>query len=139
MRAKFINEWREPVFNRHISDFNADFTIEINVKNPDYRGIPDKAAETEAHFGSITNQLGQECFDEITDKIDHDNWSIIDWSFAGRMNGWYALLCGGDGDAVTENDLNEIESIVEKYFRSFNKRFKEFYKDQFNQRKYLHK
>lgn len=144
MRAKAVyeslNEGREPVINRHVDDFNADFTIEFNVKNPDYRGIPDKAAETEAHFGSITNILGQECFDEINENIrEHEDWYIDDWSFTGRMNGWYALLCKGEEEAVSEDDLITMESIVEKYFQSFNKRFKEHYKEQFNQRKFLTK
>jgi len=137
---QLLNEWREPVFNRHANEFNGDFTIEFNVKNPDYRGIPDKAAETESMFGSLTNKLGEECFDEIKQTIgEREDWYIEDWSFAGRMNGWYALLCQGTEESVSEDDLNTIESIVEKYFKSFNTRFKEYYKNQFNQRKFLSK
>lgn len=135
-----LNEWREPVLDRHLDDFNTDFTIEFNVKNPDWRGIHDKAAETESMFGSFTNKLAEECYDEICQTIkEDDNWYIDGWSFAGRSAGWFALLCKGDSEFVSEDDLNTIEEIVEKYFKMFNSGFKQFYKDQFNQRKFLSK
>jgi len=134
-----LNENQEPVFNRHIDDFTSDFTIEFDVKNPNYpEDITEEIAEYEWEAGNFTNQYAQRCVDEISDAIDNDgegkDWYISDWSFAGRFNGWFVLICEGDQESVTEKELSIMEDIVQKYYKNFGMEMARFYFDKNNRK-----
>ena len=105
--------------NRHIRDFGGfDFTIEFNVKNPkgNYT-LTEEDMNYEQETGTFTNHYSNLCFDEIS-KLKY-NW-IKDWSFAGRSNGWFVLLCNGkDVSKITENQFYKIEAIVKKYLEKY--------------------
>ena len=110
----------EAKFNRHNRDFNCDFTIEFNVKNPtlslDESHL--ELMESEYQYGDLTNSHSADCFEEIM----KSNYSFIeDWSFAGRSNGWWVLICKGSESQVRASSLTRIERIVEEYFRSYGK------------------
>lgn len=113
--------------NRHADEFNCDFTIEFCVKNPN---IPDSVDEDTMRFesetGAFTNRYGKKCFDEITRNGRSYPW-IKDWSFAGRMNGWFALICNGDEADVKETVMSRIEEIVQKYYREYGEKLEAFY------------
>ena len=105
-------------FNRHNRDFNCSFTIEFNVKNPSIplTDIHLELMECEWQYGGLTNSHSADCFKEIM----KSNYSFIeDWSFAGRSNGWWVLICKGSESQVRASSLTRIERIVEEYFRSY--------------------
>ena len=106
--------------NRHNRDFNCSFTIEFNVKNPSIplTDIHLELMECEWQYGGLTNSHSADCFKEIM----KSNYSFIeDWSFAGRSNGWWVLICKGSESQVRASSLTRIERIVEEYFRSYGK------------------
>ena len=110
----------EAKFNRHNRDFNCDFTIEFNVKNPNLSLDEShlELMESEYQYGDLTNSHSADCFEEIM----KSNYSFIeDWSFAGRSNGWWVLICKGSESQVRASSLTRIERIVEEYFRSYGK------------------
>jgi hypothetical protein len=110
----------EAVFNRHSRDFSGlVFTIEFNVKFPNLPQISEEDWEFEYSTGHFTNEWAEECFKKIAKLCRSKRWSLNDWSFAGRSNGWFALLCDGDSTAVTERQLTCIEEIVEDYFKRY--------------------
>ena len=105
--------------NRHIRDFGGfDFTIEFNVKDPkgNYT-LTEEDMNFEQETGAFTNQYANSCFKEIS-KLKY-NW-IEDWSFAGRSNGWFVLLCNFKNvSKITQNQFNKIEAIVKKYLENY--------------------
>ena len=106
--------------NRHNRDFNCSFTIEFNVKNPNLSLDEShlELMESEYQYGDLTNSHSADCFEEIM----KSNYSFIeDWSFAGRSNGWWVLICKGSESQVRASSLTRIERIVEEYFRSYGK------------------
>ncbi len=112
-------------FNRHRS-LGCNFTIEFNVKNPKIPELDYGLLLFEYETGEFTNQYADKCFKEIM--RSGYGW-LQDWSFAGRMNGWFALLCGGDTSVVQTKSLERIEAIVEKYFNKYAEEMVKFYKD----------
>ena len=101
-------------------DFNCSFTIEFNVKNPNLSLDEShlELMESEYQYGDLTNSHSADCFEEIM----KSNYSFIeDWSFAGRSNGWWVLICKGSESQVRASSLTRIERIVEEYFRSYGK------------------
>ena len=115
------------VFNRHLNDFNCGFTIEFNVKHS-FCELEEEVAEYEYATGTFTNRYSDECFCEIM-KSKY-SW-IQDWSFAGRLNGWWVLECNGEYDKIPQRSIHRIESIVEKYLKNYPKRIGEFYDQTF--------
>jgi hypothetical protein len=101
------------IFNRHLRDFNADFTIEFDVKNPAIPNISEEAMQYEYETGSVVNQLGDEFFNELNYK-----W-LKDWSFAGRSNGWFVLICKGDESKIQSRTIAKLENLVEKYLKKY--------------------
>ena len=105
--------------NRHIRDFrNFDFSIEFDVKNP--KGnctLTEEYMNFEQETGTFTNHYANLCFNDIS-KLKY-GW-IEDWSFAGRSNGWFVLLCNGkDISKITDNQFYKIEAIVKKYLENY--------------------
>ena len=124
--------------NVHNDDFKGDFTIEWNVKMVGSNAnISEENAQYEYETGAFTNDYAQDCFDEIKSKVKPKGWSIKDWSFAGRSNGWFVLICNGDedyvisgyGDDVTDSQMDKMNSIVEKYSKNYTKELEKFYGD----------
>ena len=112
--------------DRHIKDFRADFTIEFEVKFPDIpAGFPEDIWESEWTTGSFTNLYAQKAFLEIS--RSGYRW-LDDWSFAGRSNGWYALLCKGSGVGVQPRTIDRIEKVVHRYFSAYGKELSKHYK-----------
>lgn len=121
----------EPKIDLHLEDgfTQADFTIEFNIKNPDLSGVPDDIYSYEFESGQFTNKYAERLFNEIKSSIKNtNNFSIDDWSFAGRSNGWFILICTGDDNNIPENKLYKIQNIVENYFNNYNKEIKKYYK-----------
>ena len=117
----------EMKFNRHADGFKCESTIEFCVKNPWMpEGVSNDQLEFEYETGEFTNDYAKRCFDAIM-KSGYD-W-ISGWSFAGRSNGWFVLLC--DIDAVEEHvrkrTIYRIKRIVENYFRDYGKEFAKHY------------
>lgn len=77
----------------------------------------------------FVNDYAQECFREIEKRMDKHSktWYVEDWSFAGRSNGWFVLLCNGDINRVTRRQEEIMEQIVQQYFDDFNKNLLEWY------------
>lgn len=118
--------------SRHADDFRCGFTIEFCVKNPSFpESVDEKTARFEFETGAFTNQYGDECFKEITKGGQLYRW-MKDWSFAGRSNGWFALICDGEPECVREKTLDRIQGIVEKYYREYGEKLAAFYADEFN-------
>lgn len=110
----------EAKINRHIRDFREDFTIEFNVKfPPNMANISEEDLEFEWSTGHFTNDYALACFEKIKKVCRSKRWSLSDWSFAGRSAGWFALLCNGDSDTVTETQLGKIEQIVESFYKNY--------------------
>ncbi len=118
-------------FNRNKSSFNCDFTIEFNVKNPTVKNIPEDLWQHEYETGQFTNKYGDKCFAEIRKVIKSKKWYVKDWSFAGRSNGWFVLLCNesapGHLEPVTEVQVDKITKIVDKYLSNYGQAMEEFY------------
>lgn len=118
----------DPAFNRHKSDFSEDFTIEWDVKFPDQTGISAEDSQYEMETGAFTNRYCDKLFKEICFYVTgNDSWEISDWSFAGHSNGWFALLCNGDEDAVTDDDIEKLTELILKYWHNYNKAITIFY------------
>lgn len=116
------------VFNRHISDFpQCDFTMEFNVKNLNWDNLDPDLVTTENETGWFANNYAQELTYEIQKRIKSRTWSVDDWSFAGRSNGWFVLICYGDMERVTPKQQGDIETLVAKYKKNFNKELKKYY------------
>lgn len=115
----------EAIFNRHLKDFNADFTIEFDVKNPPIPNISEEAMQYEYETGTVVNELGDELFKSLNYK-----W-LKDWSFAGRSNGWFVLLCKGDESKIRAKTLGKLENLVEKYEKKYKHALEEVYKDRY--------
>jgi hypothetical protein len=111
----------EVVFNRHRGDFSQN-TLEFNVKNPNLDGVDEDVYEHEYTTGSFTNSYADQLFSEL-----NYSW-LCDWSFAGRMNGWFVLLTSSDLDSIPQRTISRIERIVKKYFDNYNKNLKKYYK-----------
>ena len=114
-------------FNRHAKDFRGSFTIEFNVKNPVLPEILEEDLAYEWETGHFTNNHSHECFEKIKKVLRSKRWSIRDWSFAGRSNGWWVLECIGDESAVTQVQLSKIDDIVTHYFNEYGKGLAESY------------
>jgi len=108
------------VFDQHKKDFKCDFTIEFDVKHPRVELTDSHIELMEAEWvcGGLTNLHSQLCFNEI---MQSEYRFIDDWSFAGRSNGWWVLICKGDPSKIKPQTLNRIEKIVQKYFESYGK------------------
>ena len=107
----------ETKFNRHLSDFNCETTMEFDVKNLLYRcdfEISEEEFVYEFETGIVANYCGQKCFDEIM-KSKY-NW-IINWTYAGRTNGWFVLLC--NDHKPKDSTINRIEMIVDKWCKKY--------------------
>lgn len=112
--------------DRHIEDFQEDFTIEFEVKFPHIpAGFPEDIWEYEYTTGSFTNLYAQKAFLEIS--RSGYRW-LDDWSFAGRSNGWYALLCKGSSTEVQPRSIDRIENVVRRYFSAYGKELCKHYK-----------
>jgi hypothetical protein len=109
----------EALFNRHTSDFRSDFTIEFDVKFPNLSNISEEDLQFEWETGHFTNSWAKECFEKLEKVCKSRRWELTDWSFAGRSNGWFALLCKGDIEAVTQKQLGKLETLVEHYFNNY--------------------
>jgi hypothetical protein len=115
--------------NRHLSDFNCDFTIEFEVKGLS-ANISDIDYEFESETGSFINMYAKQCFEEIS-KLKYA-W-IIDHSFAGRSNGWFVLLCNDKNiNKVTPKQFGKIETIIEKYINNYQENIEAFYSENIN-------
>ena len=112
--------------NRHIRDFRCEFTLEYNVKNINGEYLlSDDAIGFEIATGTFVNGYAEECFNEIQ-KLGYD-W-ITDWSFAGRSNGWFVLLCEGkEVENIRQTQFAKIEDIVNRYLKGYVKRLNSFY------------
>jgi len=109
-------------FNRHLRDFKCDFTIEFNVKNPPIPNIPFQSAQHEYETGTVANALGDKLFKKLNYK-----W-LEDWSFAGRSNGWFVLLCRGEESRVRERTIVKLENLVETYLEKYKDELEKAYK-----------
>jgi len=101
--------------NNHSYDFRNNDTIEFNVKNwswPEHfeveQYLPNK--EDYAEYmdyiwvsGNLINSYGDACFNDIQKKTNN---FFDDWSFAGRMNGWWVLLFELKDESYFDNDRN---------------------------------
>ena len=115
------------ITNKHLNDFRKfDFTIEFNVKDP--KGIyllSEEDFNYEQETGTFTNFYARLCFEDIS-KLKY-KW-IEDWSFAGRSNGWFVLLCNNkDVSKITEKQYYKIERIVNRYLREYVDNLNSFY------------
>ena len=111
--------------NRHIADFrgSCDWTMEFEVKYPRMSEQTALALQelspswiTEAHFA---NRWGEHAFDDIMSAVRAaklEEHEVVDWSFAGRNAGWFALLIRGDQDTFPPQLEQEIETIVTRYY-----------------------
>ena len=116
-------------FNRHKKDFRCDFTIEFEVKNPKIpERISEKLYQWEWETGEFTNLYAQECFEQLQ-TIAPKVWKMSHWSFAGRSDGWFAVLCEGEQEDVTPLQLQRMENIATKYFKDYGRRIYEFYSE----------
>lgn len=113
-------------FNRHADEFKCESTIEFCVKNPSLpEGISDELWEHEWVTGEFTNEYADRCFKEIM--RSGYRW-LTDWSFAGRSNGWFVLMCDVDAAIeVRQSTIERIESIVERYFKNYGKELDKWY------------
>ena len=112
----------EAIFNRHKSDFRCDMTIEFNVKLHSSISISDEDWNFEQETCSFTNRYASLCFNEI--QKSNYKW-LKDWSFAGRMNGWFVLLC--DEVKLRDSTIYRIENIVKKYYNNYTKEIEKYY------------
>ena len=122
-----IDFMRGGEINKHLSDFRADFTIEWNVKKIG-GNLSEKQWRQEYQTGAFTNKYALECFDELKKIIKSQKWSIDDWSFAGRSNGWFVLVCSGNAEDVTDNQMAKMNVIVRKYMKNYANAIEKFYK-----------
>lgn len=120
----------EARYNLHIRDFDrstCNFTIEFNVKGPEIPGeLSEDLLEAEWSTGNFTNDYAGRCYAELASTITR-GWQIDDWSFAGRSNGWFVLLCKGNSEKVKDQILEEFEFVVESYFRNYGKNLAKHY------------
>lgn len=120
--------------NKHLFDFSGlkhDFTIEFNVKGADYSGLTEKQMQCVWESGDFVNMYDMYanlCYIEMLIETEQIGYIIEDWSFAGRTNGWFVLLCSGDEDKIG-SDLDILEEIYKKFMNNFNKAINKFYKN----------
>jgi len=116
----------EMKFNRHADGFKCESTIEFCVKNPWMpEGVSNDLLEFEYETGEFTNDYADRCFKEIM--RSGYSW-LTDWSFAGRSNGWFVLLCDIDAEeGLKQRTIDRIERIVETYFNNYGKEFAKHY------------
>lgn len=112
----------EAIFNRHLKDFTADFTIEFDVKNPSIPNISEELMQYEWETGTVANKLGDELFNSLNYK-----W-LSDWSFAGRSNGWFVLIGKGDESKIQARTLGKLENLVKDFFKKYESALEETYK-----------
>ena len=112
--------------NRHSpNEWKADFLIEFEVKFPSIPAdFPEDLWEAEYTTGSFTNSYADRCYQEIC--RGGYSW-LTDWSFAGRSNGWFVLLCSGEPEKVQEKTLHRMESIVQRYFLNYGRELAKSY------------
>ena len=115
-------------FNRHSWDYRCDFTIEFSVKGINRYSLPEDVWQYEYETGAFTNKYGQKCFDEIARMMKKiKSWSVDDWSFGGRSNGWFILVCGGARDKVTQLQLDKITEVVTRFIDNYNLELENYY------------
>lgn len=115
-----------PIIDRHLADLHADFTLEFNVKSPTLpTDILPETWEYEWTTGAFTNGYAQKAFLEIS--RPGYRW-LDDWSFAGRSNGWFVLLCKGSGAKVRAESIDRISGIVQRYYNAYGKELETYYK-----------
>jgi hypothetical protein len=120
----------EAIFNRHVKDFRENFTIEFDVKFPSTKNeVSEEDLYYEFETGTFTNHWAQKCFEQIEKVCKSKQWRPMDWSFAGRSNGWFVLLCIGDYTKVTQRQIGKIEQIVEYYFINYNIELSKYYNE----------
>lgn len=112
--------------NRHIRDFGCDFTLEYNVKNINGNYLlSEEDMDFEMETGIFVNEYAKECFDEIK-KLGY-HW-VKDWSFAGRTNGWFVLLCDDkEVEKIRQSQFAKIENIIKRYLKGYVERLNSFY------------
>ena len=117
----------EMEFNRHADEFKCESTIEFCVKNPRLpAGMPEEIYQFEYETGEFTNDYADRCFKEIM--RPGYRW-LTDWSFAGRSNGWFVLMCENDAETeVRAVTLTRIKFIVERYFKNYGAELAKHYK-----------
>lgn len=115
----------EVVLNRYKEDFNCDFTIAFNVKYPN---VNCDIYQHEFETGAFTNMYAQNCFVDIC--LLKTKFTVVDWAFSGRSNGWWVLICKGPKPEVTSKIIERIEKCVKKYFDDYEKNMLKFYKHQ---------
>lgn len=114
-------------FNRHLNDFNCDFTLEFDVKNPGIpEGIPEDFLEYEYYTGNFINTYAEALFAELKKK--KYKW-VEDWSFAGRSNGWFVLLGRGNQRKISTPSVIFVDKLVKKYLDDFGKRYLEYFEE----------
>lgn len=114
-------------FNRYASEYSRDytFTLAYNVKNPPLPvGLSEESVQHEYETGAFTNPYAERCFREIA-KSNY-RW-LEDWTFAGRSNGWFVLLCKGDIGKVRPQTQERIEQIVNSYFQAYGRELAKAY------------
>ena len=115
----------ETNLNKHLSDFRCDFTLEFDVKIYSIISISDEDYNYELKTGNFINSYAERCFNEI--KNLKYNW-IKDWTFAGRSNGWFVLLCKNKKtDSIRPTQIIKIKKIVEKYYINYTKELEKNY------------
>jgi len=114
-------------FNRYANEFSRDYdyTLAYEVKHPPMPvGLPEDVLQHEAETGAFTNAYAERCFREIS--RGRYKW-LEDWTFAGRSNGWFVLLCKGDSSKVQMQTLLRIEEIVNSYFQAYGREMAKAY------------
>jgi hypothetical protein len=138
-----INESVQAIINRHGSDFigtvksgnkviRVDFTIEFDVKNMDMGDLDTETANFEFETGEFANIYADRLFEDIRDALSHmdiKGWDLVNWSFAGRSNGWFALLCVGDPDMIKPEQMKIITDLVKTYKDDYTSELMFFYRE----------
>jgi len=110
-------------FNRHAKDFGEN-TLEFEVKNPNYDKLPEDIFDYELETGSFRDYYTEKCFKKIM-RVKY-SW-IKDWSFAGRMGGWFVLLINKKPEEIQQRTIDRIEMIIKDYFNNFNRELLKYY------------
>jgi hypothetical protein len=114
-------------FNRYASEYSRDYTYTLayEVKHPPQLvGLSEDIIQHEYETGAFTNAYAERCFREIS--RSNYRW-LEDWTFAGRSNGWFVLLCKGDISKVRPQTLERIERIVNSYFQAYGRELAKYY------------
>jgi len=105
--------------------------IFILEKHEKYRNKSEKQMQCVWESGDFVNMYDMYanlCYIEMLIETEQIGYIIEDWSFAGRTNGWFVLLCSGDEDKIG-SDLDILEEIYKKFMNNFNKAINKFYKN----------